>query len=282
MTIIIRKLVKYFIISKGLWTLFAILCFLSLTSQVRIASWNIKDLGKSKSHNQIEFISEKLRNFDIVALQEIVAGYGGPQAVARMANNLNRKGAKWAYSISSATNSSPYSSERYAFLWKTTKVKLVGKPWLDQNFKQNIEREPFLIRFVYDDTEFTLVNFHAIPKTKQPEREIKYFKFFPDIYKGQNLIFLGDFNTNERNTVFNPLKKMGYMPALKNQKTSLRTKCFNSDCLASEFDNIFFNRKQFVKLNSGIIPFYKDFEAIKIARKVSDHVPVFVELKRAR
>jgi len=250
---------------------------LILTSQIRIVSWNIQHLGKSKNDQEIAYIAQKLKDSDIVALQEIVAGYGGAQAVARLARNLNRLGSKWDYVISSPTKSSPHSAERYAFLWKTAKIKIIGKPWLDQNYIYEIEREPFMIRFKYNSKEFTLVNFHAIPKSKQPEREIKYFKFFPNIYKGQNLIFLGDFNTNERNTVFNPLKKMGYIPVFNRQKTSLRTRCFKNDCLASELDNMFFSGERVIKLTSGIISFYKDFVSLKLARKISDHVPIYFQ-----
>jgi hypothetical protein len=31
----------------------------------------------------------------IIAIQEVVAGYGGAQAVAKLADELNRKGSKW-------------------------------------------------------------------------------------------------------------------------------------------------------------------------------------------
>ena len=74
-------------------------------------------------------MAQTIKSFDIVAIQEVVAGYGGAQAVARLADELNRKGAKWDYSVSNPTSSSAYKTERYAFLWKTATVKLIGKPW---------------------------------------------------------------------------------------------------------------------------------------------------------
>lgn len=246
-------------------------------AQVKLVSWNIQDFGKSKNSAEIAFIAETLRDFDVVALQEVVAGPGGAQAVAKLADELNRKGAKWDYSISNPTISSPYSSERYAFLWKTSKVKIVGKAWLDQNFVPEIEREPFMADFKYKGKIFTIVSFHAIPKSKNPEQEIKYFKSFPSLYTGKNLIFLGDFNTPQSNSVFNPLKKMGYIPAFENQKTSLRTKCIEGDCLASEYDNIFFNLEKINCLQSEILHFYLSFSEIKEARKISDHVPVWMK-----
>jgi hypothetical protein len=62
-----------------------------------------------------------------------------------------------------------------------------------------------------------VVNFHAITKAKQPETEIKYFKFCPP-HPDLNPLFVGDFNCPQSHTVFIPLKKMGYQSVLVNQK----------------------------------------------------------------
>lgn len=218
-----------------------------------------------------------LKDFDIIAIQEVVAGYGGPQAIARLVDALNRKGAKWDYMISDPTESTPYATERYAYIWKTSKVKEVRRGWLDQNYLHQIDREPFISEFDYKDKIFTLVNFHAIPQKKQPETEIKFFKFFPEKYPDKNLIFLGDFNIPERHTVFNPLKKLGYKPVLENQKTTMKMKCVGEECLASEFDNIFYNSRKLKVLNTGVVHFYRSFPDMVSARRISDHIPVWAE-----
>lgn len=248
-----------------------------LVAQVKISSWNLQNFGKTKTEAEINFIAETLKDFDIVALQEVVAGYGGAQAVARLADELNRSGAKWDYVISDPTRSTPYATERYAYLWKTGKVKKIQRAWLDQNYVEEIDREPFNIDFNYNGKVFTLVNFHAIPKKKQPETEIKYFKFFPDQYPEKNLIFLGDFNVPQSHTVFNPLKKMGYAPVLLGQKTTMKMKCVKGECLASEYDNIFYNTNNTKMLNSGVLLFYKQYPDMKSARRISDHIPVWAE-----
>ena len=260
---------------------FVFLCFffsVSLFSQVKILSWNIENFGKSKSDSEIDFIANTLKSYDIIAIQEVVAGYGGAQAVARLADELNRKGSKWDYVISDPTSSSAYKTERYAFLWKTSKVKKIGDAWLEQKYNLEIDREPYYCTFQYDEKQFTLANFHAITKSKQPETEIKYFKFLPEEYPKLNLIFLGDFNCPQSHTVFNPLKKMGYTSAFKNQKTSLKKQCENNNCLASEFDNIWYDTKKVQLKNSKPIHFYKDFVDLNEAKKISDHIPITVEL----
>lgn len=243
---------------------------------VSICSWNLKDFGNSKSLAEIEFIANTIKDHDIVLIQEVVAkDPGGAQAVGKLWEVLNRKGAKWDYRISNITSGeNSYKSERYAYLWKPSKVTLVGKPWLEIKYANEIDREPFFATFNIADKSFTLVNFHAITKSKQPETEIKYFKFLPAAYPGLNLLFCGDFNLPQSHTVFNPLKTMGYQSALTNQKTSLRQQCFNNDCLASEYDNVFFNAATITKQGSGVTHFYRLFGDLSEAVKVSDHLPV--------
>ncbi len=248
-----------------------------LYAQTKILSWNIENFGKSKSEHEISTIANTIRNHDIIAIQEVVAGHGGSQAVARLADELNRKGTKWDYTISNPTSSSVYKTERYAFLWKTNKVKLKGKPWLEKQYEKQIDREPYYATFEKDGKFFTIVNFHAITKSKQPETEIKHFKFLPQQYPNLNLIFVGDFNCPQSHTVFNPLKNMGYRPILENQKTSLKQKCINNQCLASEFDNIFYHSTKIKIIDKGIIHFYKNYGSLKEARKISDHIPIWME-----
>lgn len=253
-----------------------------LFAQVKICSWNLQNFGKSKSDSELKFIAQTLKDFDVVALQEIVAGYGGSQAVARLADELNRTGTKWDYEISEPTNSTPYATERYAYLWKPTKVERVKKGFLENNFVQEIDREPFLLDFRYGDYEFTLVNFHAIPKKKQPETEIKYFKFFPNLYPDSNLIFLGDFNAPPTHTVFNPLKKMNYESVFTGQKTTMKMKCAGEKCLASEYDNIFYNVRKIEILEAGVVLIYKSFLDMTAVRRISDHIPIWAEFDFSR
>ena len=119
------------------------------------------------------------------------------------------------------------------------------------------------------------------PKKKQPEREIKYLKYFADSLKLRqgSLVFLGDFNCPQSHSVFNPLKGKGYGPSLVQQKTTLKQECQEDNCLASEYDNIFYPVKTFKLIKSGIIPFYQQFNGdMTAARKLSDHLPVYAEL----
>ena len=97
------------------------LLFLSLNAvsqktAISLVSWNIRDFGKTKNSDELEKIAEIVGDTDILAIQEVVAGYGGAQAVAKLSDILNRKGSKWDYVISNPTKSSKYVTERYAFI----------------------------------------------------------------------------------------------------------------------------------------------------------------------
>lgn len=261
----------------SLCSLFFFLFTTLLFSQTKILSWNIENFGKSKSETQLNFIANTIKNYDIITIQEVVAGYGGAQSVTKLVEILNQKGSKWDYQISNPTSSSAYKTERYAFIWKTNKASLKGNTWLEKKYNLEIDREPYFATFEIDKKTITLVTFHAITKNRQPETEIKYFKFLPQEYPHLNLVFIGDFNCPQSHTVFNPLKKMGYTSILQNQKTSLKQKCQTNNCLASEFDNMFYRINSINCINSGVVSFYKKFNSLKEARKISDHIPVWIE-----
>jgi len=251
----------------------------SADAQTKILTWNLENFGKSKTDSAIRSIAQILKDYDVVALQEVVAGSGGAKAVARLADELNRTGAKWDYAISDPTQSSSYKKERYAFLWKTASVKIIGKAWLEKKYELEIEREPYLGTFEYRGKQFTVVNFHGLTKKDQPETEIKYFKLLPQEYPLLNLVFLGDFNCPQSHSVFLPIKKMGWKPAFQNQKTSLKKACTKNNCLASEYDNIFYDARQLDCVDSGVILFFKNFASLKAAKSISDHIPVWISLE---
>lgn len=257
--------------------LLALLLSIATQAQVKLLSWNLENFGKSKTDTTITYIANTIKDYDIIAIQEVVAGNGGAQAVAKLADELNRKGSKWDYTISDPTTSSAYKTERYAFLWKTAKIKKIGKAWLEQTYNLQIDREPYYCTFEYNAKQFTIANFHAITKSKQPETEIKYFKYLPEEYPNLNLIFLGDFNCPQSHTVFNPLRKLEFNCAFINQKTSLKKECKFNDCLASEFDNIWYKSNKIKPINALVIHFYNDFPTLNEAKEISDHIPITIE-----
>jgi endonuclease/exonuclease/phosphatase family metal-dependent hydrolase len=267
---------------KQLTLIFIALFFFSAFpsfGSVSLCSWNLENFGSSKTEKTLQFIATTLQPFDVIAVIEVVAGDGGAQTVARLVDFMNRKGKSWDYCISNPTSTNGHKSERYAFIWNKSRINRVGNAWLEKQYQKEIEREPYMATFRKDGKEFTVGGFHAVPKKSNPEAEIKYFKFLPAEFPSLNLIFCGDFNCPQSNSVFNPLKSMHYLPALVNQKTTLRDKCLPGGCLASEYDNFFYNATKIKVLDAGVIPFYKQFPDNHEARKVSDHLPIILSFE---
>ena len=71
---------------------------------------------------------------------------------------------------------------------------------------------------------------------------------------------------------------MGYNCVFTNQKTSLKKECIENVCLASEFDNIWYNSVKISVVNSKVIHFYNTFPTLKEAREISDHIPITTEI----
>ena len=77
--------------------LFLLFCSELIIAQVKISSWNLQNFGKTKSESEINFVADVLNEFDVVALQEVVAGLVGVQTVATLACDLNRQGTRVDY-----------------------------------------------------------------------------------------------------------------------------------------------------------------------------------------
>ncbi|MCK8480910.1 endonuclease/exonuclease/phosphatase family protein [Psychroserpens algicola] len=258
--------------------LFQSVVIISQNDPIKIISWNIKDFGKSKSTIELEKIADIVKDADIVALQEVVSGYGGAQAVAKLSDILNRKGAKWDYIVSDPTKSSKYMSERYAFIWKTSKIKIKNRGRLISELQDEIEREPHMTSFYINSKKFSIINFHAIPHVKNPRPEIEALINYIIAQDNSHTIIAGDFNMNEKDMVFNNLTLSGYQPSLYNQKTTLKQKCENGVYLNYNIDNIYFS-KDISKTKSSVIDFVLVCDEIENARKLSDHLPVYLEFK---
>lgn len=246
---------------------------------IKIVTWNLYNMGISKDDDEVRFAAETIKNYDLVALQEISTTLNGPRAIAKLNEELNRRGAKWDYVVSEPTSGE--GSEKYVFLYKTQNIKVLGNGWLvnGKGLDKNLDREPFMVRFDVGGKKLLLANFHAVPTAKNPAKEALLLSEIHSMYPTDNLMIMGDFNLSQSNPAFDALKSKGYKPALVNQKTSLKTKKdANGNYLAEEYDNIFYRTATLVSLKSGIIDFVPKFKTLAEARHISDHLPVWCEI----
>ncbi len=247
-----------------------------------LASWNIQHLGRTKTPQNIFDIANTLRDFDIVAIQEVVAkDPAGAQAVAKIADELNRMGFKWDYQISDPTKSpSVYISERYAFLWKTSRVSMIHRAYLDKDLEDLCFREPFIASFKAKGISepFYVVNYHSRKYNDNPEEEIIHFIDYPERFDSNRILIAGDFNLNEKHPVWKPFYRKGFINAIDNERTTLKMQCNNGDYLSHPIDNIYF-MSGISKIKAGSLDFVQHCDNLKKSRELSDHLPVYMEFR---
>jgi endonuclease/exonuclease/phosphatase family metal-dependent hydrolase len=246
------------------------------TSYLNVVSWNIQNFGKSKSDEELSYISTKIKFYDILAIQEVSTSEFGSQAVAKLADNLDRTGSDWDYVISNSTSGD--GSERYAYLFKKNRVKLKEKAQLEMSLSEVMNREPFRAIFIFKNIEYYFFNLHLVPTDKHPHIEVGKLQVLTTLYTGKRIIMLGDFNLSQSDNSFNSLKSKGFVASLVNKKTSLKMKPVSGKVLNMEYDN-FFISSQIKFKNSSVIYFFEDFKDLQSARKISDHCPIKISIK---
>lgn len=258
-------------------------------SSLRIVSWNIKKFSwkkknAAKRRRRIEEIAKVLRDADIVAIQEATIK-GGAKAVALLDDLLDRTGFAWDYVISEPTSNRPgkKGSERYAYLWKTSKVRL-KKAWLEPVYARRLDREPYLARFVVGTQRraLLLLNFHALPKGKKPQKEIKILDDIARTHSRSRWVMMGDFNLSQKHKAFRELRAMGFVSGFQKQKTSLKRKTKGKQCLAYEYDNFFYRKRDIKVVGSGVIDLTRKCRRLAYAQALSDHLPIYLDIKLHR
>ncbi|PPK94765.1 endonuclease/exonuclease/phosphatase family metal-dependent hydrolase [Nonlabens xylanidelens] len=254
----------------------------SAQDEIALVSWNIRDFGKTKSAEEIEQIGAILKEYDVIALQEVVSGYGGSQAVARLADYLNRTGSKWDYSISNPTKSPKYKTEKYAFLWKTSKVKVIEKAKLITDLDECVYREPYQVKLESkkgSKGSFTLLNYHSRKHSEQPEIEVSCINDYMMNHKNENIILAGDFNLTIDHNVFDKIKNDSYKACLNGNRTTLKRLCKDGNYLNHAIDNIIYNAAKNELMDCGTIDFVKECGQLESMRMLSDHLPVYMRFK---
>lgn len=251
-----------------------------------IISWNIRELGDSKNKQEIDSILYYIQDGDLIALQEVVAGDGGIEKVEEIVMLLNAKEQQFNYRISEPTNSpSNYIRERYAFIWNIKKINLQVEPHLDLEIDTICDREPYVGHFitVENSYSFDVLNFHARTNENDPQSEIRALATYPSRRQNDNIIILGDFNTNERDRAWKRLYQQNFSVCLVNRLTTLKVECTSEgEYKNNDYDNIYYYTPNFHLKRKGVIDFVGDCENLSFARQISDHLPVFVEFRLIR
>lgn len=257
---------------------FLIIGLFGQSQNISIVSWNIRDMGKTKDSSEIAFMANTLKNYDIVAIQEVVTSDYGKESVSSLVSEMNKilGCGCWKYSLSNKTGGS--GTEKYAFLYNLVNIDFV-KATLVKSLNSKIVREPYVGTFAVENDTFSIVNFHAVPESRNPEKEITTIASI-DTMTSRPLIFLGDFNHPQYESGFDLLKSYCYAPSLIGKKTSIKTKIDeNGEYFSKEFDNFFYDVTYFKVIDSYVIDFTLKFSDLSLARNISDHCPIVITIK---
>ena len=249
------------------------------SQEVSILTWNIAHLGKTKSVTELEFIASVMKDYDVIAIQEVVArDPAGAQAVAKIANILNHSGSKWDYRVSDPTTGTSQQKERYAFIWKTAVAKLNSRPWLDKTLAPIVCREPYLARFKIGDHLILVANYHSIPHSKKPQWENEQVLQLPKLYPQDRIIIAGDYNINSFDNYWDQLNKYNLSLIPLKNKTTLRQACTNNNNFTysnHSIDFFIYENSELNIIESSVIDYIQKCERLELARNISDHLPVF-------
>lgn len=170
---------------------------------MRIATFNIQNFGKTKAGKPaiLEYLAEVVREFDIVAVQEI--SDVSETAPKKFLGAINSTGRNFGLLLSERTGKQPddkTSQEQYAFYYDTTRVEVLDKGAIfDDSTNDLFQREPYTARFKVKNTalSFAITQVHTRPESAVAEIKALYAvdQNVASRYPGEaNNITLGDFN----------------------------------------------------------------------------------------
>jgi endonuclease/exonuclease/phosphatase family metal-dependent hydrolase len=249
---------------------------------ILIASFNIQTFGVSKMSKPgiPEQLAEIIRQFDIVAIQEIRDSTN--KSLPALVEYVNRNGAKYDYIISPPLGRT-VSKEQYAYVFNTETIVSSNEfSYLVEDSQDLLHREPLVARFVtrvptgFQPFRFTLVNMHSDPDEAFDESEVlsavfKSIQNFEYANAGEDdVILLGDLNIEPRN--FQSLARVPGLIWLFNEPTNTRrTRIWDNILLDRDLTNEFTGR-------FGVLDVEQMFRiGREEALAISDHLPIWAE-----
>lgn len=175
------------------------------TTELRIATFNIRDFGPTKAARPatLKYLAEVVRRFDIVAVQEISDVRGTVPRIFLEA--INATGRRYEVLLSERTGKQPddrSSQEQYAFYFDANRVvALDGGALFDDDRNDKFQREPFTARFGLKGSSLTLAitQVHTRPESAVEEIDA-LFEVHEDVgrrYPGErNQLIVGDYNAS--------------------------------------------------------------------------------------
>ena len=271
----------------------------------RLLTWNIRNFNGKKEQRAIDIYAEIIKNFDIVAIQEVKDDLGGIEKLQR------KLGAGYRFLFSDPAG----NAERLAFCYKRRKVKFTGlaaevvmAPGQGKStVKPELEfaRTPYMASFRVSGCNFILVTVHVYygsgSAVQYRLKEIENVAKFLDRRSGDtdsldsDYIACGDFNIERvlkkderaksdrsyRDKLFGALESRGLVipDDIKRSPSNLAKNRHFDQIGYHQYDDSTIEFKK-----GGVIDFvgavYKDDK--KMRYKLTDHLPVWAVFETSR
>lgn len=250
------------------------------TETIRVATFNIQVFGSTKAQKShvMDILARVIRQFDIVAVQEIRTK--DESLLPQFVDQINATGRRYDYVVGPRLGRSS-SKEQYAFIFDTASVEI------DRNQLYTVEdpddvlhREPlvgwFRVRGPTPDQAFTfsLVNIHTDPDEVAQELDV-----LDDVYRlvrddgrqEDDVILLGDLNADDRH-----FGELGRLPGITCVVSGVPTNTRGT----AQYDNIIFHQQATGEFTGrgGVFDFLREYNlSLEEALEVSDHLAVWAE-----
>ena len=155
-----------------------------------IASWNIENFPKNESTVDFLFPIIDSLNVDIVALQEI-------ESTIALNNLTENLGDDWTSFRSENT-----SYGELSYLINTNIINITTSPYkiLNSDYYYFAYREPYVLEFEYNNTDYVLINIHYKCCDGSEQRRLQASvilkNYIDENFSDFNVIVVGDFNDN--------------------------------------------------------------------------------------
>lgn len=247
---------------------------------IRIASFNIQVFGTTKSSKPqvMERLAQIVRQFDVVAIQEVRSKDNG--VLPQFVELINSAGRHYDYVIGPRLGRTT-STEQYAFIFDTQSVEIDRRQLYTVSDPDDLlHREPLVGWFRVrgpnpsEAFTFTLVNIHTDPDEVKDEVDLLDDVFLAVQNDGRgedDVILLGDFNADDRH-----LGELGRLPNIAWCISGVPTNVKGTQL----YDNLVYNARATVEFSgrAGVYDFRRQFNLSEAeAEEISDHLPVWGE-----
>lgn len=250
------------------------------TGSVRIATFNIQVFGKSKASkpNVMDILARIVRNFDLVAIQEIRCS--DEDLLPNFVELINSAGGHYDYVIGPRLGRTS-SKEQYAYVFDLATIEVDrSQLYTVADPDDLLHREPlvgwFRVRGPSPDQAFTfsLVNIHTDPDETDQELNVldDVYRVVRDDGRGEDdVIILGDLNVDDQH-----LGQLGQISGMTWVISGTPTNTRGT----AQYDNIVFQRQATAEFSGrlGIFDYMRHYNlSMEEALEVSDHMPVWAE-----